>query len=80
MAEHKSNQVEGFTKKYKVHQLVYFEDTNDIDAALNREKQLKRWKRTWKLKMIEESNPEWRDLYPEIMGDENNAGFLPAQE
>jgi putative endonuclease len=76
VAEHKSNQVEGFTKKYKVNQLVHFEDTNDIDAALNREKQLKKWKRAWKLKIIEESNPEWRDLYPEIMGDEKNSGFL----
>ena len=76
VTEHKNGQVEGFTKKYQVNQLVFYEDTNDIDTAITREKQLKRWKRAWKLRLIEESNPEWRDLYPDIMG-EKGAGFLP---
>ncbi len=69
VAEHKSGQVEGFTKEYNVKQLVFYEDTSDIDAALNREKQLKKWKRAWKLRLIEESNPEWRDLYQDIIGE-----------
>ena len=57
--EHKNNLVEGFTKKYEVHLLVYFEEFHNIDEAITREKQLKRWKRAWKLRLIESSNPEW---------------------
>jgi putative endonuclease len=60
--EHKNNLVEGFTKKYSVHSLVYYEYTNDVNAALQREKQLKRWTRKWKIELIEKVNPEWRDL------------------
>jgi putative endonuclease len=80
VAEHKSGQSGGFTKRYKVNQLVFYQDTNDVIAAITREKQFKKWKRAWKLKLIEESNPEWRDLYPDIIGEEKGAGFLPAQE
>ena len=54
------------TKKYKVHTLVYFEQTIDIKSAIQREKQLKRWKRKWKLELIEKHNPEWQDLYNEL--------------
>lgn len=61
--EHKNNVVEGFTQKYNVHQLVYYEITTDVDGAITREKQLKKWKRQWKIELIEKSNPEWRDLY-----------------
>ena len=61
--EHKNNLLEGFTKKYKVHQLVYFENTNDVRSALEREKQLKNWKRIWKINLIEEKNKNWEDLY-----------------
>ncbi len=61
--EHKNNLVEGFTKKYKIHLLVYYESTNDVRGALIREKQLKNWNRKWKLRIIEEFNPEWKDLY-----------------
>jgi putative endonuclease len=60
--EHKNNLVKGFTSRYNVHQLVYYEDVNDIQSALQREKQLKRWTRKWKLELIETVNPEWRDL------------------
>ena len=60
--EHRNNLIEGFTNKYHVHHLVYFEDVNDIQSALQREKQLKRWTRKWKLELIEKFNPEWRDL------------------
>ena len=60
--EHKNNLVDGFTKRYSVHNLVYYEDVNDVNAALQREKQLKRWTRKWKVELIEKINPEWRDL------------------
>ncbi len=60
--EHKNNLIEGFTNKYNVHHLVYYEDVNDIQTALQREKQLKRWTRKWKLELIEKVNPGWRDL------------------
>ena len=65
--EHKNNLVEGFTQKYKVHNLVYYETTDDINSAITREKQLKKWKRTWKMELIEKNNPEWRDLYSELI-------------
>jgi putative endonuclease len=65
--EHKNNLVEGFTKKYKIHVLVYFEQTENVQSALLREKQLKKWKRGWKLKLIEKDNSEWRDLYNDII-------------
>ena len=65
--EHKNNLVEGFTKKYNVHNLVYFEQTDNVQSALQREKQLKKWKREWKIKLIEENNPEWKDLYEKIL-------------
>ncbi len=65
--EHKTDVISGFTKKYQIHSLVYFEETNDIMSALTREKQLKSWRRSWKIKLIEKDNPVWRDLYQEIM-------------
>ena len=65
--EHKNNLIKGFTEKYRVHHLVYIEETNDIDAAITREKQLKKWKRAWKLRLIEEQNPTWKDLYEELL-------------
>lgn len=61
--EHKENVVEGFTKKYGVHTLVYYEQTEDVMAAIQREKQLKKWNRGWKLRLIERDNPDWKDLY-----------------
>ncbi len=65
--EHKNGEIKGFTEKYKVNQLMYYEDTNDVTVAIAREKQLKAWHRAWKLKLIEKDNPEWRDLYNDIM-------------
>lgn len=64
--EHRNNVVEGFTKKYKVHSLVYFEQTDNVNSALRREKQLKNWQRKWKLALIEKENPKWIDLYDKI--------------
>ena len=56
--EHRSNQVDGFSKKYKIHSLVYFEQHETMDSAIIREKQIKKWIRKWKLELIEENNPE----------------------
>jgi len=61
--EHKNNIVDGFTKKYSIHKLVYYEITDDIESAIRREKQLKKWNRKWKINLIENSNPKWIDLY-----------------
>ena len=61
--EHKNNLIDGFTKKYNVHLLVYYEQHVDIESAITREKQLKKWNRKWKLELIEKENPQWRDLY-----------------
>ena len=65
--EHKNNLVEGFTKKYNVHTLVYYESVENSESAIKREKQLKKWKRYWKIKLIEEMNKEWKDLYDKII-------------
>lgn len=65
--EHKNKIIKGFTQKYGVDLLVYFEETNDINSAIKREKQLKTWNRSWKLELIEKSNPNWRDLYRDII-------------
>ena len=66
--QHKEGLAEGFTKKYEVHKLVYFEHTEDITSAIYREKQLKNWHRDWKINLIESKNPEWVDLYPALVG------------
>lgn len=60
--EHKNKSVKGFTEKYEVKLLVYFEQTNNVEGALNREKQLKRWKRKWKIELIEKEDLYWDDL------------------
>jgi len=65
--EHKNDLIEGFTRKYGVHQLVYYEMHTDMLAAITREKQLKKWNRAWKLELIEEKNPQWKDLWGEIL-------------
>lgn len=65
--EHRNDFVEGFTRKYGVHRLVYFEPCDDLDSALQREKRIKEWKRKWKIELIETGNPEWKDLYEEIV-------------
>ncbi len=64
--EHKHKIIKGFTKKYGVDKLVYFEQTEDINAAIQREKQIKKWFRKWKIELIEDMNPEWKDLYYEF--------------
>lgn len=64
--EHKQDSVEGFTKKYGVHDLVWYEQHEDMLMAIAREKRLKEWKRAWKLELIEKMNPEWKDLYESL--------------
>lgn len=65
--EHKQDSVEGFTKRYGVHILVWYELHQTMESAIVREKRLKEWKRGWKLELIEQGNPEWRDLYSDLL-------------
>jgi putative endonuclease len=66
--EHKEGLADGFTKTHGVKTLVWFETHEDVNEGIKREKQIKEWKREWKLEMIEKGNPYWRDLYPEVVG------------
>ncbi|MCG6878954.1 MAG: GIY-YIG nuclease family protein [Deltaproteobacteria bacterium] len=65
--EHKNDMVEGFTKRYRVHSLVWYELHESMESAILREKRVKSWKRTWKLQLIESGNPNWQDLYHDIV-------------
>lgn len=65
--EHKNDLADGFTKKYQVHQLVWYELHETMDSAISREKAMKNWKRAWKVSRIETVNPDWQDLYPGIL-------------
>jgi len=67
VGEHKESLVEGFTNKYKINKLVYFETYNDINEVILREKRLKKWNRGWKISLIEKMNPEWNDLYEDLL-------------
>ncbi len=64
--EHKSNFADGFTKKYGIHHLVWYEVHETAESAITREKQIKKWNRKWKLNLIETGNPNWKDLYEEL--------------
>ena len=66
--EHKNDSVDGFTKTYLVHDLVWFEQHESMESAILREKAIKEWKRAWKVKLIEESNRNWQDLYATLLG------------
>jgi putative endonuclease len=68
MYEHKNHLIDGFTKKYDVTMLVYFEEFHDINAAIAKEKQIKKWNRKWKLALVEKLNPDWKDLYLDFAG------------
>jgi putative endonuclease len=74
--EHKNGLVDGFTKKYSIHRLVWYEVHGNAETAIPREKQIKKWNRDWKLELIEQENPDWKDLYDELV---NSSGLpLPA--
>ena len=64
--QHKNNLVEGFTKRYGVHRLVWYEVHESMESAIQRERAIKKWNRAWKIELIEKNNPTWRDLYDEI--------------
>jgi putative endonuclease len=64
--EHKNNLVEGFTKKYNIHRLAWYELHGSAESAILREKQIKKWKRAWKIELVEKRNPQWNDLYEDI--------------
>jgi len=65
--EHKNDLIEGFTKQYSVHNLVYYEQCENVETAIQREKRLKVWHRNWKIRLIEEAKPDWKDLYNVIV-------------
>lgn len=64
--QYKEKVVKGFTEKYNISRLVYYEATEDVYSAIRREKQLKKWNRAWKIRLIEEKNPQWEDLYDKL--------------
>ncbi len=66
--QHKEEQVEGFTKKYGIKSLAWYEQHENVEQAILREKQIKNWNRIWKIELIESGNPEWHDLYETIIG------------
>jgi putative endonuclease len=66
MYEHKNKMIDGFTKKYNLTKLVYFEETSDVRSAIEREKQLKNWHRDWKISLVNQFNPKWNDLSEEF--------------
>lgn len=67
VCQHRNDLIEGFTKRYGVYLLVHYEQTTDVAAAIWREKRLKKWNRAWKIELVETQNPEWHDLYPELV-------------
>ncbi len=67
--DHKNGNIDGFTKKFKIHSLVYFEETSDIESAIVAEKRMKKWRRQWKIDLIQASNPQWKDLYFDLIGE-----------
>ena len=79
VSEHRDGLIEGFTKQYGVHILVWYEIHNDIHAAIAREKQLKGWNRAWKIRLIEENNSGWNDIYDRLRGDAILPDRLPPQ-
>lgn len=72
--QHREKVLEGFTKKYGVDRIVYFEEHADAAVAAKRERAMKRWRRDWKIELIEKSNPTWRDLFPDVVRAE---GYEP---
>jgi putative endonuclease len=66
--QHKEHAVDGFTKQYDVTMLVWYELHGQLESAIQREKQIKAWKREWKVRLIEEANPYWKDLWPDVIG------------
>ena len=78
--QHREHLVDGFSKEYGVTQLVWFEQHDTMESAITREKRIKKWRREWKLDLIERSNPYWNDRWPEVVGQDEVAGFPRSRE
>jgi len=78
--EHRTHAVPGFTDKYQVHKLVYFLQAENPESAIVREKQIKRWKRDWKIRLIKEQNPGWRDLYYDLVDEKKIPAYAGMTE
>ena len=81
--QHREHVVDGFTKKYEITKLVWYELHGEMHSAITREKQIKKWNRAWKIRLIDEMNPSWRDLWTDIIGQipkANVHGFPPSRE
>jgi len=78
--QHKNNLIPGFSSKHHIYRLVYYVAVENPESAIAREKQIKTWKRHWKLRLINEFNPQWRDLYYDLVDNGKENGFLPPQE
>ena len=79
--QHRTHAAEGFTDKYGVTQLMWYEQHDTMESAIRREKSIKKWNRAWKINLIEKANPQWQDLWPEILGDDvDGHGFPPTRE
>ncbi len=78
--EHRNDLAEGFTKRYGVHTLVWYELHEEMPSAIAREKAMKEWKRRWKLDLIERDNPEWRDLYENVLGLDSGSGLETCRD
>ncbi|MET0654695.1 MAG: GIY-YIG nuclease family protein [Pseudoxanthomonas sp.] len=81
--QHRENVAEGFSKRYEVIRLVWYQLHPTVESAIQREKRIKKWNRAWKVRLIDEGNPSWRDLWPDIIGQTPKAdvhGFPPSRE
>jgi putative endonuclease len=78
--QHREHVVDGFTRRHSVDRLVWFELHGSMETAIVREKRLKKWRRDWKTQLIEERNPDWKDLWPDILGDQTSGGFPLSRE
>lgn len=80
VTQHREGLIDGFTKQYGVKRLVWYELHDDIEVAIHREKRLKKWKRDWKIALIEDTNPDWSDLYPAFFVEDGPLSHLQPRE
>ncbi len=76
LIQHKESAFKGFSQKYKVHKLVYYESYGSMEYAIAREKELKKWRRQWKIRLIEKQNPHWEDLFPRLYREEFGTDYV----
>ena len=75
---HRDGTVPGFTQQYGIHRLVFYEWHEDMESAIRREKRIKEWHRAWKLALVERTNPYWRDLWPDLVGEDTGSRLSPG--